>query len=72
MNIIQNICDAIRRIKIFVRSPNTTTQLTFTCSKSTIEILEKGAKNICFNNQNARATSMAVIAPVISLLTLNK
>ena len=71
MNIIQNICDAIRRIKIFVRSPNTTTQLTFTCSKSTIEILEKGAKNICFNNQNARTTSMTVVL-VLLLLTVNR
>ena len=34
------------------------TQLTLTCSKSTIEALEKGVKYVQVNNKNTRMTSM--------------
>ena len=39
---------------------NAVTQLTFTCSKSTIETLEKGVKYV--NNENTRTESMTLFS----------
>ena len=44
---------------------NRVTQLTFTCSKSTIETLEKGVEYVQKgNNENTRTTSMTLFSTV--------
>ena len=44
--------------RVFEYSLNIFTQLTFTCSKLTIEALEKGLKYIQVKKKDTRATSM--------------
>ena len=57
-------------VEIIIADKNKTTQLTFTCSKSTVETLEKGVKYVQINTKNTRTTSFDIVL-VFLLLTLN-
>ena len=50
--------------KGFLEKPS---QLTPTCSKSTIEILEKGVKYVKINDKNTRTTSDGLVHFLVSI-----